>query len=407
MVQRRRHSIGYVYAKPVIPADPLNEISDDDSEDDEQYQNYEHRSQSLSNTIHVMQRQAQHQHERITDTDRNQNTNQNSKDEDLSSFTGVLTCSCNAGEIEKELLQLREATSQALTQSWDEIESLREKVKSRVEEIETLGACLHEIEDEQRYAMSRIQTLTDEIEWEKKPKRRPSLAAAGRTLSRSFSLGKLSNLSSHGESLITKSCHSRLNNLEQTQHTTRRRSLSNSCNDRFSLDRSNHSHKSNHSKGSSSSAFRIGRLFKHASSNRLVQSSSENSVLRRSMDMRKSCSDSCGMRDCSPCRKGAEEELECQQLDGPLPEVVLTSDSSDDGAAIKKNAKTQNTTDSENVTSQVNGALEEDMEMIEKLKLRIQQREETMESLQSSILGNSDIVQNLQQQLISWDEYDI
>jgi hypothetical protein len=113
------------------------------------------------------------------------------------------------------------------------------------------------------------------------------------------------------------------------------------------------------------------------------------------------------MRDCSPCRKDAEEELECQQLGGPLPEVVLTSDSSDDGAAINKNAKTQNTTDSENVTSQVNGALEEDMEIIEKLKLRIQQREETMESLQSSILGNSDIVQNLQQQLISWDEYDI
>ena len=62
MVQRRRHSIGYVYAKPVIPADLLNEVSDDDdSEDDEQYHDYEHRAQSLSNTVHVMQRQAQHQ----------------------------------------------------------------------------------------------------------------------------------------------------------------------------------------------------------------------------------------------------------------------------------------------------------------------------------------------------------
>lgn len=407
MVQRRRHSIGYVYAKPVIPADLLNEISDDDSEDDLQYQNHEHRSQSLSNTIHVMQRQAQHQQERITDGDRNQNTNQNSKDEDLSSFTGVLTCSCNAGEIEKELLQLREATSQALTQSWDEIESLREKVKSRVEEIETLEACLREIEDEQRYAMSRIQTLTDEIEWEKKPKRRPSLAAAGRTLSRSFSLSKLSNLSSHGEPLTTKSCHSRLDHLEHTHTLTRSRSLSKTCNDRFSLDRSNHSHRSNCSKGSISSAFRRGRLFKHASSNRVVQSSSENSVLRRSIDMRKSCSDRCGMRDCSPCREDAEEKERQEQLVGPPPEVVLTSDSSDDGAVINKNAKTQNTTNAENITSQVNGALKEDMEMIEKLKLRIQQREETMKSLQSSILGNSDTVQNLQQQLISWDEYDI
>lgn len=405
MVQRRRHSIGYVYAKPVIPADLLNEVSDDDSEDDEQYHDYEHRSQSLSNTVHVMQRESQHQQERVKDGDGNQSTKQNSKDEDLSSFTGVLTCSCNAGEIEKELLQLREATTQALAQSWDEIESLREKVKSRVEEVETLELCLHEIEDEQRYALSRIQTLTEEIEWEKKPKRRPSLAAAGRSLSRSFSLGKLSNISTHGESLTTKSCHSRLNNLEQSQHAPRRRSLSKSCNDRFSLDRSNHSHKSNCSKGSISSAFRIGRLFKHASSNRIVKSN-ENSVLRRSMDMRKSCSDRCGMRDCSPCRKDAEEEV-CQQMIGPPPEVVLTSDSSDDGEVINKNASTQNTNSSENVTSEENGELKEDMEMIEKLKLRIQQREETMKSLQSSILANSDTVQNLQQQLISWDEYDI
>ena len=86
----------------------------------------------------------------------------------------VLMCSCNASLVEKELNCLRESTSSALQQAWDEVNSLKTSISQQEEHIDSIQSVLKKTEKEELDALARIAKLEKQIKKKERPQTRTS-----------------------------------------------------------------------------------------------------------------------------------------------------------------------------------------------------------------------------------------
>jgi hypothetical protein len=254
------------------------------------------------------------------------------KDASAGTSTNMFRCSCNAGAIEEEFSVLREATSNALRQSLDEIEALKRDTATKVANIEKIQKVLDDLENEQSYVSVRTQKTEHQIEREKAPKKRLSFADfadAGRTLK---GLGSRSMLASRnklsmGEGLSTLSLNNR------ASHS------------RYSLNRTSQVHAA-------------------------PTQPQDNSI--------------------SPLD---DDVCTSKNAEWPEPALVIIDDGDDDVSSESFNCASAADTKQLDLQSE---------EEINELEMKISQREETVTSLESTIHKNSEIIQDLQRQMISW-----
>jgi len=311
----------------------------------------------------------------IDDSKRGGGGGEEEDEERSSNGTDMFRCSCNAGKIEEELLLLRKATTHALRQIWADIEELRQGTSMKMAEIETLEDIITDVETEQVYITGQIQRKSKEIERKKKPKRRPSLAHATRNFSRSLSFSTLRSVGSVGNNdegnLMTRSCRSLSMGFKKNDEgnllTRSCRSLSMGLGV-SSVDRTSHSI-------SLDSTFHSVSLDR--TSHSVSQDRTSNSV---SLD--------------AP-RTEPSISLHRNKMDkAKLPELAMMSDG-DDTSSESFNARDKRKSSEENYAVETE---------INELKMKIRQREETIQSLESTIFENMEIVQNLQKRMISWNQ---
>ena len=288
--------------------------------------------------------------------------------------TNMFRCSCNAVKIEEELLVLREATTHALSQAWDDIEELRNGASMRMAEIETLENIITDVETEQVYITGQIERKTKEIERKKNPKRRPSLAGA---FSRSLSF--VGNIDQQGN-LLTRSCRSFSMGMgppksDQENLLTRScRSLSMSMGPPKS-DQGNLLTRSCRSISMGLGALNLDRTSHSCSLDFTSHSNSLDAPLTEPS---------------SSLQKNKKDKAK-------LPALII---SDGDDTSSESFISLSNATDKRESTAE-NDAVQAE---IKELKMKIRQREETMQSLESTIFENMEIVQSLQKRMISWNQ---
>ena len=372
--------------------------------------------------------------------------------------TSIFRCSCNASAIEKEFSILREVTSDALRQSWVDVDTLKREASTKMVNIEKMQKVVDDLDKEQASVSARIQRTETEIEHQKAPKRLISFANAGRTLKR-LSVGSLSTLSlkrtaqsqltlnrpSHPDTSLRRTSHSQLT-LNRPSHPNA--SLRRTAQSQLTLNRPSHPNASlqrpSHSqltlnrqsrpntslRRTAQSQLSLNRpSHPNASLQRTAQSqltlnrqSRPNKSLRRishsQLTMNRTSHSNASLnRPSSQLNlnrpSGPNASLNRPSLSenhSPPPLDPSTCEESNTNAEWPAFVPVTNEKDdASNVSfSYANEKKTEEKQWlpseaeISELKMKIRQREETITCLESTIFENTEIIQNLQSKILSW-----